>query len=106
MNAPTLALLALAAVVSLAGAGAVVAWRAFRALSRDRASLAERLGEVAARLEAAEHEIARAALRVEVAESVLLDKGLADEDDLDLARRQVEDAIDAGYQRERDGDLN
>lgn len=106
MNAPSLVLLALAAVTSLAGAGAVLAWRAFRALARERAALARRLDEVASRLEAAEREIAGTALRAEVAESVLLDKGLADEDDLDLARRQVADAFDAGYQRERDGDLH
>ena len=106
MNAPTLALLALAALVALAGAGAVVAWRSFRALRRDRAAMAERLAEVAARLEAAEQEIARAAIRTEVAESVLLEKGLADEDDLDLARRQVEVSFDAGYQPDRDGDLH
>lgn len=106
MNPPTLALLALAFVTALVGAGAVVSWRAFRALRRDRAALADRLAEVATRLQAAEEEIARGAIRAEVAESVLLDKGLADEDDLDLARRQVEVSFDSGYQRERDGDLH
>ncbi len=106
MNAPTLALLALAALTALAGAGAVFAWRAFRAVLRDRTSLAERLGEVAARLGVAEQEIARAAIRAEVAESVLLDKGLADEEDLALARRQVEVSFDESYRPERDGDLH
>ena len=106
MNAPSLALLAVAALSSLAGAAAVLGWRALRALGRERAALAGRLAEVATRLEAAERESAGAALRAEVAESVFLAKGLADEDDLELARRQIRVSLTSGYQPERDGDLH
>ncbi len=106
MSASTLALSAVAALAAAGGAAAAVAWRAWCALGRERAAFAERLGELAARLEAAEQEIARAALGAEVAESVLLEKGVADEDDLELARRQIEISVEPRYHRERDGDLN
>lgn len=106
MNAPSLALLAVAALAAAGGAAAITAWRAWRALGRERAAFAERLGELAARLESAEQEIVRAALGAEVAESVLLEKGVADEDDLELARRQLVISVGSSYDRERDGDLN
>lgn len=106
MSASSLALLAVAALAVLGGAAAVLGGRAWRALGRERAAFAERLRELAARLEAAEQEIARAALGAEVAESVLLEKGVADEEDLESARRQIEISVEAGYDRERDGDLN
>jgi hypothetical protein len=103
MSASSLALLAAAALAALGGAAAVLAWRA---LGRERAAFGERLRDLAARLEAAEQEIARAALGAEVAESVLLEKGVADEEDLESARRQIEISVEAGYDRERDGDLH
>lgn len=106
MNAPLVALLAVAAVAAAGAAAAITAWRACLALGRERAAFAERLAELAARLEAAEQEIGRAALGAEVAESVLLEKGVADEDDLELARRQLVFSIEPGYDRERDGDLH
>ncbi len=106
MNAPLVALLAVAAVAAAGAAAAIAAWRACLALGRERAAFAERLAELAARLEAAEQEIGRAALGAEVAESVLLEKGVADEDDLELARRQLVFSIEPGYDRERDGDLH
>lgn len=106
MSASSLALPAVAALAAAGGAAAALAWRAWRTLGRERAAFAERLGELAARLEAAEREIARAALGAEVAESVLLDKGVADEEDLESARRQIAVSVEAGYQRDRDGELN
>ncbi|HYQ82325.1 MAG TPA: hypothetical protein VEP68_12520 [Anaeromyxobacteraceae bacterium] len=106
MNAPSLALLAVALLTALGGAAAILAWRTFRALGRERAALEGRLAEVATRLEAAEQDSAQAALRAEVAESVLLGKGIADEDDLELARRHIEVSLESGYRPERDGDLH
>ena len=106
MNGYSLALLAVAAMAAAGAAAAITAWRACIALGRERAAFAERLAELAARLEAAEREIGRAALGAEVAESVLLEKGVADEDDLELARRQLVFSAEPGYDRERDGDLN
>jgi hypothetical protein len=60
--------------------------RRVRAAAADVAGLAERVSDLARRLEAAEHDIAGALARTEVAETVLLEKGIADEDDLEAAR--------------------
>ncbi len=94
------------AAVALAAAGA-----AFAALARDRAlaasvdDLRERLRELSARLDAAENDVAQALASADVAESVLLDKGVADEEDLEAARRRSgEDAT--GYVRARDGEIH
>jgi hypothetical protein len=68
-------------------------------------SLEERLREVTMRLDVAEHDAVAASAHAEVAESVLLEKGYADADDLEAARRRLEgEAI--GGTRARDGELN
>ncbi len=106
MSGSSLALSAVAGLAVGGAAAAIAAWRAWLALGRERAAFAARLAELAARLESAEREIGRVALGAEVAESVLLVKGVADEDDLELARRQLVFSVEPGYDRERDGDLN
>ena len=100
--APFLDLAGLAAVATAAVA-LVAVWR----LRREAGLLSERLGEVSARLEAAEQDAARAALGSDVAESVLIDKGLADEEDLEEVRRQfrAQSAVPA-YHPDRDGELH
>jgi hypothetical protein len=60
--------------------------RRHRALAEEVDALSERLHEVSARLEAAEQDAANALAQADVAESVLLDKGVADEEDLAAAR--------------------
>jgi hypothetical protein len=86
--------LAAAVVAALSVLSALLVWRV-RGLLAQLAGLSERVGELAARLEAAEQDVAGALARTEVAETVLLDKGIADEDDLEAARRRFgEDAAD------------
>jgi hypothetical protein len=95
-------LLLACALAAVAGAAVLLA-RRVRGLSAEVARLSERVGELGTRMEVAEHDVAGALAQGEVAESVLLDKGLADEEDLEAARRRFNDAPrDAG----RDGELN
>lgn len=54
------------------------------------ASLEERLRELTMRVDVAEHDAVAASSHAEVAESVLLEKGYADADDLEAARRRLE----------------
>ncbi len=60
--------------------------RRVRGLLADVAGLSERVKELSTRLDAAEQDVQDALARTEVAETVLLDKGLADEEDLEAAR--------------------
>ena len=77
-----------------------------RELVGEMAALDERADELGLRLEAAEGEVAQAITQAEIAENVLLEKGVADEDDIEAVRRRfVEDAPSA-YDRSRDGELN
>ncbi len=85
---------------------AVVALRAWRLRDAESASLAEQVRGMAARLEAVETEASRTAIRVDVAETVLLEKGVADEEDLEEARRYFEQDGAPRYDRERDGSLH
>jgi NAD-specific glutamate dehydrogenase len=85
----------LVALVSLAAA-AVSATSWFR-LERERAvsaatlaALEERIRELSMRVDVVEHDAVAASAHAEVAESVLLEKGYADADDLEAARRRLE----------------
>ena len=68
--------------------------RRVRGLGAEVETLSGRVQDLAARLDAAERDVSTAVGRTEVAETVLLEKGLADEDDLEAARRRFGD--DAG----------
>jgi hypothetical protein len=70
------------------------------------ASLSESMRELSARLDAAEQDAATALVRADVAESVLVEKGLADEEDLEAARARSGTPEPPGYIRGRDGDLH
>jgi hypothetical protein len=84
--------LAAAIVVALSVLSGLLV-RRVRGLLADVSELSERVKELAARMDAAQQDVAGALVRTEVAETVLLDKGLADEDDLEAARRRFgEDA--------------
>ena len=76
--------------------------RRVRALLGDASALSARVDELAARLAVAEQEVADARARTEAAETVLLDKGLANEEDLEAARRRS-DGVPGELQRD---DLN
>lgn len=65
------------------------------------ASLEERVREVTMRLDVAEHDAVAASAQAEVAERVLLEKGYADADDLEGARRRLEGEA-SGAARARD----
>ncbi len=82
---------------------ALILARRVRALAGELADLRERVDGLATRLETAEDDVAGALERTEVAEIVLLDKGLADEEDLEAARRRSDDASAAALARD---DLN
>jgi hypothetical protein len=102
---PGMPLLAAAAAAALVAGLAAVAARRVRDLTDEVRELGDRIGELSARLEATERNALSAVARADVAESVLLDKGVADEDDLEAARARS-DATDPGYLPDRDGDLH
>ena len=66
--------------------------RRVRALLAEVSDLQARVDGLAARLAAAEEDVQGALARTEVAETVLLEKGLADEEDLEAARRRSDEA--------------
>lgn len=66
-------------------------------------ALAREVRELSQRLEAAEQDVARAQLQADVAESLLVEKGVADEEDVAEIRSRFDDDADA-YLPARDGD--
>jgi hypothetical protein len=99
MSAPT-AFLALALLAALS----LELVRRMRALAGEVAALTERVHELTARLESAEQDASAALTQADVAECVLLDKGVFDEDDLEQARARTGAPEPAA--RPRDGELN
>lgn len=69
------------------------------------AELEERLRQLTMRVDVAEHDAVAASSHAEVAESVLLEKGYADADDLEAARRRLESEPISGT-RARGDELN
>lgn len=84
----------------------VVALRTLRLRNAEAAALGEQVRAMASRLEAMEEDVSRTSLRADVAETVLLEKGLADEEDLEEARRYFEQHAAPRYLKERDGSLH
>jgi outer membrane murein-binding lipoprotein Lpp len=93
------------ASAALAGLSALafVLVRKVRVLARDVAELSGRVHELSGRLQGAEQDVAAAVGRAEVAEAVLLEKGLADEEDLEAARRR---SGEAAHDSARGGDVH
>ncbi len=91
-------------------AGWVLAHRRERRLTTDMGGLQERIRELSARVEAAEADVAHAVTQTEITESLLLEKGIADEEDIEAARRRFDGsdapASSSRYLPERDGDLH
>jgi hypothetical protein len=85
---------------------AVVALRATRARGAEAAGLAEQVRGIHSRVESIELEVSRTALRADVAETVLIEKGVADEEDLEEARRYFEQGAQARHDRHRDGSVH
>jgi DNA-binding NarL/FixJ family response regulator len=94
------------AALATATAFAFAALEAVKAARKEARELAEKLRELSTRLEATEQEVARAAMQADVAELVLLDKGVADEEDIEALRRQFEEQSQGAYVRDRDGNLH
>ncbi len=84
----------------------VVLARRVRALADEVSALGDRVKELTTRLESTEVDAANALAQADVAESVLLEKGVADEEDLEAARARSGAPDGAGYVRTRDGDLH
>jgi hypothetical protein len=84
----------------------VVALRTLRLRNAEASALTEQVRTLGGRLETVEEDLNRTALRADVAETVLLEKGLADEEDLEEARRYFEQHTSPRYVRERDGTLH
>lgn len=99
---PAMSALTALLAVALCTALAAAAVRRIRELAEDVRQLSERVRELSVRLDATEQDAASALAQADVAESVLLDKGVADEDDLEAARARF--AAEPGYVRGRDGD--
>jgi hypothetical protein len=104
----------LALVLSVSAAVIAAGWtwlhRRERHLSGKMAELTERIRELSARVEAAEADVAHAVTQAEVAESLLLEKGIADEEDIEAARRRFDGGDPAPpssrYVPGRDGGLH
>jgi cell division septum initiation protein DivIVA len=93
-------------VLALLATAIVRLVRRERDLAAELAELGERVKELGMRLESAEGEVAQAVTQAEIAENVLLEKGVADEDDIEAVRRRFVEDAPSGYVRARDGELN
>jgi hypothetical protein len=101
--------------ISVAAALAVTAGVA-RFLLRERTLRAElrgvheRMRELSVRVEAAEADVAHAVTAAEISESLLVEKGIADEEDIEAARRRFDggepSASASRYTPGRDGGLH
>ena len=91
-----------AALAGLSVAALLLA-RRVRSLLGEVSELSARVDGLAGRLAAAEDAAAVANERAEVAETVLLEMGLADEEDLEAARRRPEGVSPDGF---REGELH
>ncbi len=78
--------------------------RRLRALAGEVGALRDRVHELSMRLEAAEQDASAALAQADVAECVLLDKGVFDEEDLEAARARSGAPESAA--RPRSGELN
>jgi hypothetical protein len=102
--------IALSASFALVAAGFARMLKREKRLTGELTDLTERMRELSARVEAAEADVAHAVTQTEITESLLLDKGIADEEDLEAARRRFDggepSSSTSRYVPERDGNLN
>jgi len=96
----------LGAVFALSALLAVSVLRVLRERATEARAFSEELQRLASRLEPVERELARTSLRADVAEALLLEKGIADEEDLEEARRYFEQHGQPRHLRDRDGNLH
>jgi uncharacterized protein (DUF849 family) len=102
--------IALFAAVAVVAAGWTRLHRRERRLTGKVSDLTERIRELSTRVEAAEADVAHAVTQAEITESLLLEKGIADEEDIEAARRRFDggdpSASSSRYVPGRDGDLH
>jgi hypothetical protein len=77
-----------------------------RGLRAERLALTEQLREISLRLTAVEQTLEQVGAQAEVTARVLLDKGVADEEDLDAARRRMTEPAEGEPARHRDGTVH
>ena len=97
-------LLPLAAAIALLAAAVLWLARRERALAAALAAVQARVDELTARLDGTDQDVARALTQAEIAEELLVEKGVVDEEDLEAMRQRFGPERD--YVRERDGELN
>jgi len=102
---PSMPILVLGALVVVAAA-LVGLVRRERAHASRLDALAGRVHELSQRLEAAEGDVARVQTQADVAESLLVEKGVADEEDVEAVRRRFDVDSGAEQSRPRDGELH
>ena len=102
MGSMALTLAAAVAVLCLVG---LRLWRLRRAHAAELSELSDRVAELSARLEAAEHDAAQAVSHARVAGMLLLEKGIADEEEVEAARQRVDES-GATQVRNRGGELH
>jgi hypothetical protein len=95
----------LAAALVILAAALLGLLRRERARAAEVEGLAGQLRELSQRLESAEQDVARAQTQADVAESLLVEKGVADEEDVEAVRRRFDDES-AAHARSRDGELH
>jgi hypothetical protein len=77
--------------------------RTEQALASEVSSLGERVRELQVRVDAAEADVANAVTAGEIAESLLLEKGIADEEEIEAVRRRFGDEEPPPDERGRNG---
>ena len=102
--------ISVAAALAVAAGLARMLLREQRFLSELR-SIQERMRELAARVEATEGDVAHAVTQAEISENLLVEKGIADEEDIEAARRKYDGAAatsasSSRYIPGRDGGLH
>jgi hypothetical protein len=80
--------------------------RLARAQELQLADMAERIREMGTRFEAAEADVAHAVTRADMAEVLLVEKGVADEEDIESVRRRFIHGDDVPAAVEREGELH
>jgi hypothetical protein len=102
--------IALSGAVAVVAAGLTWFYGRERRLTAEVNDLTERIRELSARVEATEADVAHAVTQAEIAEGLLLEKGIADEEDIEAARRRFDGGDPAAspsrYVPGRDGDLH
>jgi hypothetical protein len=100
------AVLALVAALAILAARVLIAHARQRGLEGEVARLSGLVRELAGRLEAAEDEAGRAFAAAEVAGRVLVEKGVADEEELEAARARSGIPVAPRHVPGRDGEVH